>query len=271
MSEPDVAALVNGAPLATVGVSDRGLHYGDGVFETMICSGGRARWFDRHWQRLMLGCQRLHMTGPDLATIRAEIEALAGGAEPCIVKLIVTRGPALARGYQPTGKEQPTRILLRYPWSAPPTSLRLGFSAVSLGENAALAGIKHLNRLEQVLARQQAGGSLDEVVMRSQSGLPTCGSMSNLFVCEAGMLLTPDLNRCGVAGVMRSLVIDAAHALGLELQIAALDAARLRAAPGLFMTNVRWGLKTVREFEGRTMPEDRRVIALQEWINAQAV
>jgi 4-amino-4-deoxychorismate lyase len=265
--------LLNGEPADTLSVADRGLHYGDGLFETISCVDGQPLWLDRHLQRLMMGCQRLGIGCPDTTTVRTEITSLAAQTDRSILKLIVTRGGAVERGYRPTGREQTTRILMRYPW--PPEArheFQMGFSAVRLGENRELAGIKHLNRLEQVLARQQLTNTpIDEVVMLSSSGLAICGSMSNLFVCEDGALLTPELTLCGVAGVMRGLVMEAAQALGLELQVVAVQADRLRQASSLFVTNVRLGLQVVHRLEGRRLPVDARVSALQDWISAQQI
>lgn len=255
----------------TISVADRGLHYGDGLFETISCVNGQPRWLNRHLQRLALGCQRLQISCPDVALLRAGIMASASAGDRSILKLIVTRGSALERGYRPTGREQATHILLHYSWpAATQPEFRLGFSAVCLGENPDLAGIKHLNRLEQVLAQQQLTGQpLDEVVMLSSSGAAICGSMSNLFVCEEGALLTPEVTSCGVAGVMRGLVLEAAQALGLALRVILITPERVRQAPSLFVTNVRLGLQRVHRFEGRPLQMDDRISRLQDWINAQ--
>jgi 4-amino-4-deoxychorismate lyase len=257
----------------TISVADRGLQYGDGLFETISCVDGQPRWLERHLQRLALGCQRLKISCPVAALLRGEIMATARKSDRSMLKLIVTRGSAVERGYRPTGREQATHVLLQYPWpAATQPEFRLGVSSVCLGENPVLAGIKHLNRLEQVLAQQQfSGQSLDEVVMLSSSGAAICGSMSNLFVCEESALLTPEVTRCGVAGVMRGLVLEAAQALGLALRVVSITPERVRQAPSLFVTNVRLGIQVVYSFEGRPLQMDARVSRLQDWIGAPHV
>jgi 4-amino-4-deoxychorismate lyase len=196
---------------------DRGLQYGDGLFETISCVQGQPRWLARHLARLRLGCERLGIAMPDEALLSAKIATAATGHARCLVKLIVTRGIATARGYRPTGAEIPTVLVQHYPWPAAVTGrFVVDISAVRLGENPVLAGIKHLNRLEQVVAQQQAGvAGVSETLMRASTGHLICGSMSNLFLCEAAALITPGVEQCGVTGVMRGLVIDAARALAV--------------------------------------------------------
>lgn len=263
--------LVDGRPSRALQADDRGLLYGDGLFETIRCERGKARWVTHHWQRLSAGAARLHLPMPDLATLGGEVALLAAGQERCLIKVVLTRGVG-PRGYRPTGAERPTRIVARYEWpAATPEALQLGRCTVPLGENPRLAGIKHLNRLEQVLAQMELQPSLvDEVLMFTRSGQPVCGSMSNLFVCHAHELLTPAVHLCGVAGIMRTLVLEAAAALAMPLRIVSLREEDLVRATGLFMSNVRWGLMPVAEYAGRAMQADARVQRLWTHIDAQA-
>ena len=156
--EPE-RAWVDGIEASTVSVLDRGLQYGDGVFETVTCLDGTPRFLERHLARLERGRARLGLPGPPLATLRRELEVAAHGGGRALLKLLVTRGPAIARGYQTNGAERGTRVLLRYAWPEEPAAhardgVRVRLGALRYGESAALAGLKHLNRLEQVLARR---------------------------------------------------------------------------------------------------------------------
>jgi 4-amino-4-deoxychorismate lyase len=265
------ASLVNGEPQDLVSIRDRGLQYGDGLFETLRCEGGAIRWFDRHLARLRLGCERLGLSPPDGPLLRAEVEALVKGAPRALAKIVLTRGPALARGYRPHGGERPTRIVSVYPWPAPAAGpFRLELSPVPLGCNPLLAGIKHLNRLEQVLAQRAAAGmGCDEVVMCASEGEgePVSGSMSNLFVAHNGEWLTPPLARCGVAGIMRELVLALAPRAGVTARVAPLTTAQLAAATALIVTNVRLGLQPVHWYQGRPLVVDERGARLQELID----
>jgi len=262
-------ALVNGLPQVTISVHDRGLQYGDGLFETLRCEQGRVRWFDRHLARLAAGCARLGLPAPDGALLLHEAQSLLAGCPRALVKLVLTRGEARARGYRPTGDERATRILTRHPWPAAiDHEYRLGLSPVRLACNPLLAGLKHLNRLEQVLAqRGAASAGVDEVLMCSSNGAVVSGSMSNLFLVQGANLLTPPLLECGVAGVMRSLVLELAPQLGLSVRVAPLSVEQLAAAPALFVTNVRLGIQDVHWYEGRRLPVDARSPRLQELID----
>jgi 4-amino-4-deoxychorismate lyase len=248
-------AWVNGLPADTIAVWDRGLQYGDALFETMACRDGVARFMARHLARLHRGCERLGFPPPDDAQLSAEVAA-AAGAGAAVVKLLLTRGRARARGYAPRGDEVPLRILLRYPAPAADAALtaegvRVTVSPVRLGENPLLAGLKHANRLEQVLARralQDAG--IMEALMFSSSGALIGGTMSNVFLVHGGVLQTPQLERCGVAGVMRAVVLELAAQLRLPVEERTLGAAQLHEAQELFLTNALIGIRPVRELEG---------------------
>jgi 4-amino-4-deoxychorismate lyase len=261
--------LINGQPQELWSVQDRGLQYGDGLFETIACVGGRPRGLDRHLSRLAHGCERLGMPAPEGAMLRAELQTLLGSTPRALIKIIVTRGVATARGYRPSGDEQPTRIVGAHPWNlSADREFRVGLSTVPLGMNPQLAGLKHLNRLEQVLAQRDAAArGLHEVLMSSSDGEVIGGSMSNLFVCRSGEWLTAPVTHCGVAGVMRALVLEVAPRMGLPVRIRALSAGDVDAASALFVTNVRLGLQPVHWYQGRSLAVDERGAVLQRLID----
>jgi 4-amino-4-deoxychorismate lyase len=251
---------VNGRPDGGLSLLDRGLHYGDGLFETIACLGGRPRFLDLHLERLARGCARLGIENPDAAELRHEILAVAAGAPRAIVKVLLTRGPAAARGYGPTGAERPTRVTLRYRWEeedprVATDGVRVRTAALRLGENPALAGLKHLNRLEQVLARREwSDAGIAEALMFSSSGRLISGVMSNVFLVEGAAVRTPLLDRCGVAGVMRRVVLREAARAGIACEEAALDAGDLARAHELFLTSAVIGLRPVRALDARAFP-----------------
>ncbi len=267
---PDVT-LVNGAPADTVSALDRGLHYGDGLFETIACRDGRPRFLSLHLERLTRGCERLRMGAPDLAVIRREVETLAGGAGNSIVKLVVTRGDAQARGYAPAGNEVPTRIAFRYgspPESDEPARVRTG--QTRLGENPALAGLKHLSRLEQVLARAELrGGTESELLLFSSSGRLASGTMTNVFLVRDNRLITPRVDLCGVAGVMRQLVMREAWNAGIAVEERTVEAREIFEANEVFLTNARIGAQPVEMLDGRRLVVGTLTLRVRELI-AQA-
>jgi 4-amino-4-deoxychorismate lyase len=257
---------INGVPGHEVTVLDRGLQYGDGLFETMACQSGRVRFLPLHLERLRHGCARLGLRTLEVQPLTREIEAFAAGGADATLKLILTRGAALARGYAVQGHEEPTRILMRYapaPDAAAEAGVRVRLAQLRLGENPALAGIKHLNRLEPVLARREwSDPDIAEALLFSSSGLLISGTMSNVFLVRDGRLLTPRLDRCGVAGVMRAAVARVAAVAGISLEEGALSLADLNAAQEIFLTNALIAIRPVRELADRPLtvgPVTRRL------------
>ncbi|MGQ0594205.1 MAG: aminodeoxychorismate lyase [Gammaproteobacteria bacterium] len=252
--EPDLV-LIDGRPGESVSVADRGLHYGDGVFETLPIVAGVVCHWDRHLERLRLGCARLGLACPEDTLLRADLEVLRAGVDHGVVKLIVTRGVG-GRGFRPPDPTEPTRIFARYPWRSYPAALyRSGIVArvctTRLSRNPVLAGIKHLNRLEQVLARREwVDPEVHEGLMLDTGGRVIEGTMTNLFLVRAGRLVTPDLSECGVLGIMRGLVIEAAGRARLETEIRAVDLAEMYTAEGSFVCNSLVGVWPIRELQG---------------------
>ena len=252
--------LIDGQPVAqpgaAVSVLDRGLHYGDGLFETIACEGGRPRLLERHLQRLAAGCERLGLVFGNGAELAREVRELATATSTAVVKLLLTRGASVARGYAPVGSERTLRLALRYAWpGADPEQARQGVrvrrALLRLGENPALAGLKHCNRLEQVLARHEwSDPAIAEALLFSSSGALVSGTMSNVFLVRGSKVLTPCIDRCGVAGVMRGLVLEIAAEAGISAEERRLDAADLAAAEELFLTNALTGIRPVRELDG---------------------
>ena len=246
--------LINGRPATTIDCRDRGLNYGDGVFETMRVLAGRIRLEPYHLQRLALGLMRLGIAPPPEGALMRELRAGAKPLADGVLKLVVTRGTG-SRGYRPTGSERTTRILIASPppdCSAEATPTRLRICTLSLAEQPALAGIKSLNRLESVLARREwRDASIFDGLMRDSRGDLVCGTMSNLFLRRDARLLTPSLERCGVKGVMRRWVMQEAAHVGLEVLERRIGWADLRAASEVFVSNAVVGLKSVKSIEWR--------------------
>lgn len=266
MSEP-VWSWLDGAPLQADWMLDRGLHYGDGLFETMLLRRGRLRFGALHAARLAEGCKRLHIHCNAIAAVEQAQQLLSDG--DAMVKLIVTRGVATERGYAPSGNERARVLLLRY--AAPTTEApgvpdtAIALLQAQLGENPLLAGLKHLNRLELVMARAQLQGSgCFEGILCSSTGNLACGTMSNLFIVENDRLLTPRVDRCGIAGVMRAVVIREAQQMGLTVQECDMPAAVLQQAEQAFITNVRLGVRPITRIGTRALQAGHLTLQLRQ-------
>jgi 4-amino-4-deoxychorismate lyase len=241
---------INGRRSTRIDARDRGLQYGDGLFETMRVRRGQIRLLEYHLQRLDAGCRRLEIAGPSLAKLRGELARIAKPHRAGVLKLIVTRGPG-PRGYRPTGRERCTRILALHALPGPrhadeSAAARVRLCATPLGQNPRLAGLKTLNRLESVLARAEwSDVRIWEGLMRDVDENIVCGTMSNLFLRRGSTLMTPPLERCGVLGVMRRWVLETAGELGLNVAERRIRWGDLSEAEEVFMTNAVVGIRSV--------------------------
>lgn len=245
--------LINGEEKSCIEVSDRGFQYGDGVFETIEIANGLPFFLSAHLERLRSGCARLGIAAPDVEKIATEARAVAKSLCRGVLKIIVTRGSG-GRGYRPPDHPQPTRVLTAYPMPEQAADFgRRGIRAIlcktRLGSNPALAGIKHMNRLEQILARSEWNTEdAQEGLMLDEESYVIEGTMSNLFMVKKGRLYTPLLDRCGVAGIVRAVVIENAQRAGAEVKMVRLDTATLLEADELFLTNSIIGLWPITQF-----------------------
>lgn len=256
MTDPRPNTWVDGVATASFSVHDRGLAYGDGLFETMRLRAGRIANIDRHLARLAQGCDTLEIRGIDLTGVRSELESLASAQPDGTFKLIVTRGDGL-RGYR---LPQTVRARSVLTWSAPraedaaaaANGVRVRFCRTPATENVRLAGLKHLNRLDSVLARAEwSEEGIAEGLMGDSRGAIVGGTMSNVFMVRTARLMTPRIERSGVRGVQRGRVIEAAAHFGLPVEELDLAPADFMAADELFLTNAVIGIWPVAELDGR--------------------
>jgi 4-amino-4-deoxychorismate lyase len=267
---------VDGEAGSGVPADDRGLGYGDGLFETMRVLDGAVPLLERHLARLFAGCARLRIEGLDRAALRRELAAACADRADGVIKLVITRGSG-ARGYRiPTGAS-PRRIISRHPRTEWPASfaqegIRARTCSTRLGLGGPLAGLKHLNRLEQVLARSEwQDEDIVEGLMLDAEGCVVAGTMTNLFLVNAGVLQTPSLDRCGVAGVARGLLMERAAALDLRVEERRIAPAALSAAEALFVCNSVVGIWPLRELDGRTCGRSELVARLTDAARAEGL
>lgn len=242
--------LVDGNVTELIAIADRGLQYGDGLFETLAVIDGQLQFWHKHMQRLEEGCERLAIPMPDSQQLLNEVRQVIDQESPSIVKIIISRGQG-GRGYRPPQPCQPSRIISRHVWPDYPadmsvTGVKLRYCDTPLGSSPALAGMKHLNRLEQVLARNE-WQSLDifEGLMLDVNGNIIEGTMSNLFFVDGDGLHTPDLSQSGVKGIMRDQVFAMAEALDIPVQMGHYRKKDLAQASEVFICNSIIGIVSV--------------------------
>lgn len=208
-----MTTLVDGVAADMLPADDRGLAYGDGLFETLRVIDGIAPLWDRHMRRLRDGCERLRIPMPSVALLAADLWTATDGLRDAVARITITRGSG-PRGYAAPVAPASRRIVSASPMPVlSDASLRDGIRLfpcrTRVALQPALAGIKHLNRLEQVLARGEWNdASCAEGLMLDMEGRLACATAANLFVVVDDDVLTPRVDRCGVAGVARALVLD---------------------------------------------------------------
>lgn len=250
--------LVNGEPDAGLSASDRGLMYGDGVFRTIHVRAGRPLWWSAHIAKLAADAERLAIPAPPPEDWDRDVSTLlASTPADCVLKLVLTRGPA-TRGYRPAGRAMPTRLLIASAWPAHVETVaargaHLHLCHMRLSEQPRLAGIKHLNRLEHVLAAMEwSDPTIDEGLLLDAAGRVICAVSGNVFIYRDGALYTPRVDRCGVAGLARERLMGVARDLKLNVHETDIYLDQLLDADEVMLTNSLIKIWRVARLDGRT-------------------
>ena len=265
--------LINGVSRDRLSIHDRGLLYGDGVFRTLRVLDGHPQHWSRHYLKLQKDCTAVGLICPDQALLSEEIKSLIQRQPNGIAKIIITRGEQAIRGYAPHKDTVSTRIISLSPPATFPGSHRshgvsLRVCDLRLAHQPRLAGIKHLNRLENVLAAAEwCDPSIAEGLLLDVTGNVIECTRSNLFMVCDGALLTPDLSLCGVAGVQRERVIEWAAEHGVPCCVKQFGLAELLVADEVFLVNSVIGLWPVRELPGRTWGPHPISAAVLQWLS----
>lgn len=222
---------------------DRGLHYGDGLFETIACVDGRLQFWDEHIERMRSGAERLGIESAAIENFEGDVSVLLGknNISQCVVKLVLTRGQS-ERGYRSPSPQKTTRIVIISDLSAYPDDymtqgIKACFCQHPLSKNAVLAGIKHLNRLDNVLARNEWRDEYQEGLMLDDAGHVIEGTMSNVFFVKSDELYTPSLDTGGVDGIIRGQILSIAQELGIEVHIAEIKKEDVKNMDEVFVCN----------------------------------
>lgn len=235
---------------------DRGLLLGDGLFETIRVTNGRALQWERHWERLCNGARVIHLTLPwtDAVLRDAIAQTLrANRLQEAVVRLTVTRGPGAGRGLLPPADTTPTLIIRATPFAPYPDHLYQDGMQVTVSRNvrrneqSPLARIKSLNYLDNLIARQEADAcGADEALLLNTQGGVAGATTANVFCVQAGRLFTPPLAAGALPGTVRALVCAelAPSACG-DVRVAQLDEQTLCASDEVFLTNALMGIMPV--------------------------
>jgi len=285
--------LVNGVPSDSVPITDRGFAYGDGIFETILVVDGRAVLWDEHIARLMLGVTRLNLPYELYEDLQTRVVALAnafcnevsaapnkkpslrhlGAASRCIVKVMITRGSG-GRGYSPLGCVSANEILACFPpLVISPAIYEFGITirilATPVSRNDRLAGIKHLNRLDQVLAAAELRDCEFEGVMCDTGGCLAEGTRSNILYKINGAWCTPELNFSGVYGVLRSFLLNGHNQLGISIVPANIDRSACSTIEAMAVVNSVFGVVPVSSIDNQKLDVNCVIEEIQRPVHQQ--
>ena len=263
--------LVDGVPSASVPADDRGFLYGDGVFRTLRMVAGKPLWWLEQIAKLSEDASRIGLAAPDPAVLSGDLQHLPAQLSDGVLKLILTRGSG-PRGYQPPAAQSVRRLVV---FDATPVSsqqssdLWVRICSLRLGWQPRLAGIKHLNRLENVLARSEwSAPDIHEGLLLDHAERVISGVMSNLFIWHCNRLLTPRLDQCGVAGVTRGRLLRLAREQGVDVEETDLNMQAVLEADEVMLTNSVMGLRRVARLEEKIWPDPVISPRLVEWLDA---
>jgi len=251
--------LINGIQSQHIDAMDRGLAYGDGLFSTIKVQYGEMQLWDYHLQRLQLGASKLFFPEIDWQQLSDEVKTVAKtllDTKQSVLKVIITRGSG-GRGYSTKGCESPLRIISTgtFPdfyeqWQKQGIDLVLCDSTLS--SNSMLAGLKTLNRLEQVLIKKEleSKGAVEGIVCDS-NGFVIEACTANLFILLHGVWQTPNLEQSGVAGVQRRNIIERAKQANIEIKVTNIHIEQLLDAKAICLSNALMGIVPAKQCQDR--------------------
>ncbi|MFT4995482.1 MAG: 4-amino-4-deoxychorismate lyase [Paraglaciecola sp.] len=257
--------IVNGQPQTQLNIADRALQYGDGCFTTLAVRHGRAELWAEHLIRLKLSCARLHIVFSDWNALHRDVKTLIKDQTEVVLKIIISRGEG-GRGYGVLGVGQPSYILSLYAmpqhyqqWQG--QGIDLGHSPIKLARQPLLAGIKHLNRLEQVLIKYELEQSpyLDAVVCDTDNMMVET-SAANLFWRQGPLWFTPQLLNSGVEGLMRNVVMDIFKQNAVAIQAVSAGVSSLQQAQEVFICNSLMGVVPIKSFTPMDTSEKKNFV-----------
>lgn len=248
---------VNGEQATSIEVTDRGFRYGDGLFETLRIIDGDIEFWDLHQQRLEFGMHKLRVP-ISLETLRKQLQSCLSGTpdrllETAVLRITVSRGMG-PPGYKPTEGVEPTVVIsIEAPGPVANNPARLVWCKTPASCNPALAGLKHLNRLDNVLAADELNDcDADEGLMTTPEGVVVSGIWSNVFVVTGGELRTPLLETAGIEGTIRRFIVEIlAPGLGIPVRLENMSRADVTNADEVFLTNSLMGLRPVAELDAK--------------------
>lgn len=245
-----ITTLINGIASDHVSVKDRAFNYGDGVFETLAINNSKIHFWAAHFARLQKGCETLGIEPPTESALLNDIKKLQFSDAPAVLKIVVSRGVG-GRGYLADQQIQPTTVITVNPWPEDIEKKQQQGIAIRLCKhkliiNPALAGIKHLNRIDQVMARNEwHNDDIQEGLMLDVNDHIVEGTASNIFCFIGDSWVTPPATSCAVAGVVRAQLINKLADTGQQIIERKIQLSELSSVKEMIVCNSVWGILPV--------------------------
>ncbi len=251
----DSIVIIDGQEQSNISIYNRNVQYGDGLFETCVTKENQILFWEKHLSRLDMGCERLKIKKIEESIWLKDIEKALSltSHKNCVIKLILSRGNS-QRGYSYPDDIMPVRIVIlsEMKKTYAKKSFSLEYAQSGYHSNPNLAGIKHCNRIEQILARAKL--KEDEAIMLDENQNIISVTQGNIYFIFGQRLVTPKLDRCGVIGSRRSLILELAKSIELDVEQDNISVTDAKKADEIFISNSIIGIQSVSSIEDYQLP-----------------
>ncbi len=230
-----------------ISINNRNLQYGDGIFETCVIKNNKLLFWHKHYQRLKLGCDKLNIANVASTIYIRDIKKLVNRSniKNGVIKIILSRGNS-KRGYSYSAIKPVRIVTISKLVHIHNDSFELSICTSGYGSNSALSGIKHCNRLENILA--SADITTNDCIMLDNNNVisTTC---ANIFIVKNNILITPDTSNCGINGTRRDIILELATSINISYKIDKITIDDINSADEIFITNSILGIQKITKFQ----------------------
>ena len=252
----DSIAIINGKEQSNISIFNRNFQYGDGLFETCVVNNNQILFWEKHLSRLDIGCRKLKIKNIEEEIWLKDIKKALSltSKKNCVLKLILSRGNS-QRGYSYPDDILQVRVVIVSEMKnvQAKESFSLEYASSGYHSNPNLAGIKHCNRIEKILARSSL--KRDEAIMLDENQNIISVTQGNIYFIFGQSLVTPKLDRCGVIGSRRSLILELAESIELNVEEGNVSMNDAKKADEAFISNSIMGIQSVNSIEEYQLPK----------------
>lgn len=247
--------LINGT-FKKISPFDRAFQYGDGIFRTFVVENKKVLHWKHHYQKIVEDCLALKIIPPKEKDLLIDIDTLFKSNKKSVGKFIISRGNS-ERGYKFSEDIVHNRFLIKtempiYPKEYFEQGVNLFVCKQKLSTSI-LSGVKHLNRLENIIARQEWKGDyyFDGILLDQHGHVIECISC-NIFMRIGNTIYTPKIKQVGIKGVTRGLIIKTSIKLGFKIKETTFKLDKLLQSDEVLITNSLFGVLQVKEIKKKS-------------------